>query len=297
MIGLARQFAATLSNKGLGLDFKPASLAVVDRVLVSSRNELATMSAVEIADRKRLETDAALNMGAYVGEVLRIDEGGLWTNGPDGLPAVDLGWHIASPIATVLGLLTRGRVEIPGGAVESLVQYQGVVSAASREALEGVVRGPHQTIESLQRDMTDHGQLAVWLSNHAQLAVKTAKTKWNTSLDFTPASLPVLEDVLAQLHDVLQTAPPEDRPTDQQIEMAVKIWGVYVGEVIRRHMGGKWALSEGVLQLEINGARIFPLRKVQQRLIDGPGDAIPFYFHAMQAHLASSSRGGLSGGS
>lgn len=286
MIGLARQFATTLSNKGLKLDFKPASLAVVDRVLVSSRTELAAMSAGELADRKRLETHAALNMGAYVGEVLRVDEGGLWTKGPDGLPAVDLGWHIASPIATVLGLLTRGRVEMPGGSLESLVKYYGVVSAASREALEGVVRGPHQTIESLQRDMTDHGELAVWISNHAQLAVKTAKTKWNTSLDFTPASLQVLEGVLTELHDVLRTAPPEDRPTDQQIEMAAKIWGVYVGEVVRRHLGGKWSVSEGVLQLEINDARIFPLRKVQKRLIDGPGDAIPFYFHAMQAHFA-----------
>ena len=286
MIGLARQFAATLSNKGLAVDFTPASLATVDRVLQSAKSELAAMSGVEVADRKRLESHAALNLGAYVGEVLRSDEGGLWTKGPDGLPAVDLGWHVASPIAAALGLLTQGRIAMPSGFVETLVAYHQLISSLSRAELDDVVRGKHETMTRLQRDMSENAELATWLSTHAQIAVKTARTKWNALLDFTPASLQAVENVLAQLHDVLRTAPPEDRPTDQQIEMAAKIWGVYVGEVVRRHLGGKWTLSEGVLQLDVNDARIFPLRKVQKRLIDGPGDAIPFYFNGLKAHLA-----------
>lgn len=289
MIGLARQFAATLSDKGLAVDFTPASLATIDQVLQSAKSELAAMSIVEIADRKRLATHAALNMGAYVGEVLRSDEGGLWTKGPDGLPAVDLGWHVASPIAAVLGLLTQGRVAMPSGFVETLVAYHQLIASLSHAELEDIVRGKHETLTRLQRDMSENAELATWLSNHARIAVKTARTKWNALLDFTPASLQAVENVLAQLHDVLQTAPPDDRPTEQQIELAAKVWGVYVGEVVRRHMGGKWALSEGVLQLEINDARLFPLRKVQKRLIDGPGDAIPFYFNAVKAQLASSS--------
>jgi hypothetical protein len=284
MSRLARQFAANLTSKGLTLDMTPASMAILDKVLAGAKKELASMSGVE---RNTFENHAALNIGAYVGEVLRLQDGGHWTTGRDGLPGVDLGWHIVPAMTAVFGFLTRGSVDMPGGPVENLVTYYRVASALSREALESIVRGQHGTLEALEREMTDNAELARWLSGQAQLAVKTAKTKWNTSLDFTPASLQAVENVLAQLHDVLETAPPAERPTDQQIETAAKVWGVYVGEVLRRHIGGKWALSEGVLQLEINTAQVYPLRKVQKRLVDGPGDAIPFYFQATKTLLAA----------
>jgi hypothetical protein len=283
MSALARQFAANLTSEGLTLDMTPASMAVLDRLLVATKKELASMPTGE---RNTFENHASLNIGAYVGEVLRLQEGGFWTKGRDGLPAVDLGWHIVPVMTAVLGFLTRGRVEMPGGPVETFAAYYRVASTLSREALEAIVRGPHATLEALEREMTDNSELARWLSGQAHLAVKTAKTRWNASLDFTPASLQIVENILAQLHDVLKTAPAAERPTDQQVETAAKMWGVYVGEVIRRHIAGKWALSDGVLQLELNTAQAFPLRKVQKRLIDGPGDAIPFYFHTLK-HFAS----------
>ena len=278
MSGLARQFASTLMNKGLKLDFTPASMAVLDRLLLRTKKELDAMSLV---DRKTFENHASLNIGAYVGEVLRLQEGGIWIKGQDGLPAVDLGWHIVPAMTTVLSLLTVGRVQMPAGPVDTLVAYYESASTMARETLEVIVRGPHETFESLHQNMTDNTELARWLGIQAQLAVKTARTKWGASLDFTPASLQSVENVLAQLHDVLRTAPPEDRPTEHQIETAAKLWGVYVGEVIRRHLGGKWVLSEGVLQLKNDTGTMSPLRKVQKRLIDGPGDAIPFYFHVL----------------
>jgi hypothetical protein len=110
MSALARQFAANLTSEGLTLDLTPASMAVLDRLLAGTKEELASIS---LGERNTFENHASLNIGAYVGEVLRLQEGGFWTKGRDGLPAVDLGWHIVPVMTAVLGFLTRGRVEMP----------------------------------------------------------------------------------------------------------------------------------------------------------------------------------------
>ena len=58
-----------------------------------------------------------------------------------------------------------------------------------------------------------------------------------------------------------------------------------------RKDSGRWTISqpERVLQLEIKHARLCPVRKVQKRLLNGPADAIPLYFHAMRTALAENS--------
>ena len=286
MPSIAEEFAAKLARRGLAVDFTPASLPIVDRVLTSVLKELAAMPG---PDRKTPESHTCLKIAAYVGEVLRREEGGLWATGPEGLPLLDLGAHHAPVVNAVFALMTDGGIEMPDGPVDTVVAYYGQVSRTARGWLEGIVRGTHPSLESLQREMSTDSQLAQWLVGQAQLAVKTATTKWNASLDFTPQSLEAIETVLTQLHDRMKTATPAERPTDKQIETAAIMWGVYVGEVVRRHYGGGWAIGkpDGVLQLEIKDAKIFPIRKVQKRLLDGSADAIPHYFKAMRVALAT----------
>ena len=285
MGAIARQFASSVARQGVTLEFTSGSLPIVDRLLVSSRKELSAQPA---AERKTLESMAALNIGAYVGEVLRREAGGVWSKGEDGVPALDAGGVVAPVVGAVLSLLVHGSVEMPGGPVTSLQAYVAGVSRASRAWLEAVVRGGSDSLESLEREMSDQADLAGWLVNETARAVMTARTKWELALDFTPKSLDAVEQVLGRLHDLMKSAPANDRPTEKQTEATALIWGVYVGEVIRRHYGGKWALSEpeGVLQLQIGGARVFPVRKVQKRIVDGPADAIPFYFNAMRSAVA-----------
>ena len=93
--------------------------------------------------------------------------------------------------------------------------------------------------------------------------------------------------MLGQLHDALKSATLEQRPSEKQLEGASIMWGVYVGEVVRRHYGGQWEVSkpDGILQLVIGQARLFPLRKVQKRITEGPGDNVAFYFSAMKTVL------------
>jgi hypothetical protein len=281
MLRLARTFASVTTASGLGLDFTPASLPAVDKLLARSRTFFSKHPTDE---RRQHEVAACVRMGAYVGEVLRRAEGGVWVKTSDDLSAVDLGSHVAPVVGVVVALFLQGRVDMPGGPVETLVQWYAAATTASRDSVESTARGRHQTLEDLQREMSDDPELSAWLTNQLQIAVKTARMKWDLSLDFTPASLEALERVLEQLHDMLKTATPEERPTDEKIQAQASIWGAYVGEVFRRHRGGKWSFSSEFglhLVFEGKGGTVFPARKVWKRIVEGPGDAIPFYFHAV----------------
>lgn len=277
----AREFAGHLSKAGVPLDFTPASLAHIDTLIAEL---IKKMPPANVAEGKQKRAMACLNIAAYVGEVLRLHEGGVWVMGDDKLHVLDLGAFQAPVIQAMFGFMTDGKVSTPSGPADSVVAYYQTASSLNAAWLVTTVCGKHTDLESLQREMSDDAGLAQWLSNQAQIAIKTARTKWDLALDFTPESLKKVEAVLAQLHDALKTATPEERPTDKQIEGASIIWGVYVGEVIRRHYGGRWEISkpDGVLQLTVNTASLFPVRKVQKRLMDGPGDNVAFYFHAMK---------------
>lgn len=285
----AREFAANLGQAGVSLDFTPASLVRIDGLIAALLKKLPPANTPEgQAQRAR----ACVNIAAYVGEVLRLHEGGIWVMGDDNLQYVDLGAHRLPVIHAIFGFMTDGRVAMPEGTADSVVSYYEQVSRANGSWLEDAVRGQHPDLASLEREMSADAGLAKFLSGQAQIAVKTARTKWELSLDFSAESLKQVEAVLGHLYDMAKAAPEHERPSEKQIEGASMAWGVYVGEVIRRHYGGKWELKkpEGVLQLTIKESALFPLRKVQKRLTNGPEDNVAFYFHAMKTVLEQASK-------
>lgn len=71
-----------------------------------------------------------------------------------------------------------------------------------------------------------------------------------------------------------------------------KIWGGYIGEVIRRKWGGNWSTENeaypGELTLKIFDNNIFPPSKVYKRLTNGSGDNIWFYYQVLSDGFAKS---------
>jgi len=132
MVSVAQKFADALNAKGARLDFTPASLAIVDRMLARTKEEMHTLSG---AEKQSLQNQACLHLGAYLGEVVRREAGGVWIKGEDGLPRIDLYSHVAPVVTVVLGLIHRGHVDMPGGPVETLTAYCNVVSETARAAL------------------------------------------------------------------------------------------------------------------------------------------------------------------
>ena len=269
MPALAAEFAQACKDAGLNLDFQVRTLPFVDKYLAGARQDMAALAA------KRE------SIGAYVGEVIRRETGGLWYV-HEGNPALDVGEHQVDPIAAVAQLIEKGRAQFGDVKIENTKQYCEWVIRMNRQWLERTLLGTADSMATLRTSMTTDARLAGSLVAQAQAAVQTARFKWNEPLDFTQDSLDGVERVLGKMHNHYKFAAPGTGPTPEQIDATAKTWGIYIGEVIRRHYGGQWsAAQEGTLGLAIGETQINPVAKARKRIVDGPTENIRYYFSSM----------------
>ena len=267
---LAAEFVQTCKAAGLNLDFQPRTLPLVDKYMAANRQDQGT-----------LETPVA----AYLGEVIRRETGGVWYE-HEGKPALDVGEHQVDPLAVVQLLFTSGRAQFGDVKIESTKQYCEWVVRMQRQWLERTLLGTADSMATLRTSMTTDARLAGVLVAQSQLAVQTAKLKWAESLDYTPDSLDAIERMLGKMHNLAKFAAPGQGPSEEHIATASRTWGIYVGEVIRRHYGGQWSTSEGgALTLSIGEAQVDPIAKARKRIIDGPTENIRYYFSSMEKVL------------
>lgn len=146
------------------------------------------------------------------------------------------------------------------------IPYQILLMAALTALAIFLIKGmrPLQPIEVAQAFAKD--------------AVNEAKLKFNLTLDYSPASVEHLESIVAAKYEEIQ-----DHPIlPIQMEAFSKLWGAYLGEVIRRQLGGKWRIAKhgpfaGLCVLQLgepgtNEGEICPLGKVYKRLLNGEED-------------------------
>ncbi len=119
--------------------------------------------------------------------------------------------------------------------------------------------------------MNEDADLDRIMTAHAAEAVEHAKERFGFDLDYSPESIVQVERALAEVAN--------------DIEWLCRMYGGYIGEVLRRQQGGEWSLDddlpdgERVVGLTLtNGTRLFPPSKVAKRLHRGEGDSIAFYF-------------------
>lgn len=116
-------------------------------------------------------------------------------------------------------------------------------------------------------------------------AIDHAKSKCDIDLDYSPESIPLVETILGQLHDGMPKGFLAKffgfGPSRTDIETVAKMYGFYVGEVIRRCAGGEWQLEDDGVALTKDEAKICPPAKVFQRITDGDGDNVAAYFKVL----------------
>jgi hypothetical protein len=116
---------------------------------------------------------------------------------------------------------------------------------------------------------------------YAEQAVAAAR-KFHSHLDYSENSLMELETILARLADQM---PVED------VSETCKIWGSYLGEVVRRKFGGEWSIETypgkqfATLTLNVNGNKLFPSIKVHRRLTEGDGDNVWAFYKMVKGRL------------
>jgi hypothetical protein len=283
MPALAQELVAYFGRNKLTLDLTPESLAVVDTYVTNLRGALQKAAA---ADPVRAEAEFDRNcqwISGYAGEVIRGQTGGAWIDGPR-MPLLTLGEPQVEVLPVVANLLATGRARIGATEVGNLGESCEAAIQLQLAWLTRVIVGTHGSLDALKQEMSSAPDLSAWLVAQCQFAVQTASLKWGEALDFSAGSLAGIERILGALHDIGRQTPGSG-PTPEQIDAMCKVWGVYVGEALRRHHGGQWRL-DGALVLDMGKAKTAPLAKVRKRIVDGPADNVAFYFKVIGEALA-----------
>lgn len=116
-------------------------------------------------------------------------------------------------------------------------------------------------------------------------AVDHAKATVNVELDFSVESVRHVEAILSQLHHAL----PKGflgkifgrGPSSDDIATMSKMYGSYVGEVLRRIGGGEWVLKDDQVTLTKDDTTVWPIVKVFKRITNGSEDNIAVYFQVL----------------
>jgi hypothetical protein len=121
-------------------------------------------------------------------------------------------------------------------------------------------------------------ELTQQVADKAERAVNQLRTRSSNRLDYSEASLAIVEEMLAEASHFLEELPTE------QIEALVVMLGSYVLEVGRRAFGGNYYWSDGhnqpVLVVGEPDYRVAILTfdKVRGRLSGDEADNIPFFY-------------------
>jgi hypothetical protein len=134
--------------------------------------------------------------------------------------------------------------------------------------------------------MSSYDSVGEMVNSYAQQAV-TFGRDFNAQLDYSENSLMELESILGALCREM----PGKKPPDDELSEVCKVWGSYLGEVVRRRFGGEWSIETcpgkqfATLTLNVHGNKLFPSIKVHRRLTQGDGDNVWAFYRKVKEKL------------
>lgn len=130
-------------------------------------------------------------------------------------------------------------------------------------------------------ESTPFPDLGAMMEGYAKGAVETARTQYRHTLDFSDASIDTLDEIL-----VLVSESP-----DHDVDYEVRLWGSYLGEIIRQRYAGGWEMTQypggtvAVPAVDVRGSRLFPLMKVYRRLTMGEEEDLRSFYAMITERL------------
>ena len=131
------------------------------------------------------------------------------------------------------------------------------------------------------------GELSSNIERSLAAARAHAQRIYSTQLDFTERSITDVELILGRLsesipHGRLQKL-IKKQPAPEQIAHIALIYGIYVGEVLRRKLGGEWRLEsvegEKTIGLRLpGGTTVYPASQTYRRLTTGVAENVEEFF-------------------
>lgn len=130
-------------------------------------------------------------------------------------------------------------------------------------------------------ESTNYSDLGEMMEGYARAAAELAKKEFRQNLDFTSESIDALDEIL-----VLVGESPE-----LDVDFEVRLWGAYLGEVLRRRYAGGWEMTQypggavAVPAVDVRGSRLFPLMKVYRRLTVGEEEDLRAFYAMVTERL------------
>ncbi|HEY2861460.1 MAG TPA: hypothetical protein VGJ21_23830 [Terracidiphilus sp.] len=132
-------------------------------------------------------------------------------------------------------------------------------------------------------ESTPFPDLGSMMEGYAKGAVETARSLYRQTLDHTDASIDVLDEILVLVGE----AP------DHDVDYEVRLWGAYLGEIIRQRYAGGWEMTQypggtvAVPAVDVRGSRLFPLMKVYRRLTMGDEEDLRSFYAMVTERLGN----------
>jgi hypothetical protein len=133
--------------------------------------------------------------------------------------------------------------------------------------------------------------LSEMMQSYAEQAVAAAREQ-QIELDYSEESLKQVENILGRRHDSTPGGTPggaaSATPSDADTEDLCKMWGGYLGEVVRRRWGGEWVLETYpggnvlTVALSVPGGTVFPSMKIYRRLSQGAAEDVWSFYCMMR---------------
>jgi len=123
--------------------------------------------------------------------------------------------------------------------------------------------------------------LGAMMEGYARAAVERASREYHQKLDFTSESIDALDEILVMVGE----SPELD------LDFEVRLWGSYLGEVLRRRYAGSWEMTQypggmtTVPAIEVRASRLFPLMKVYRRLTVGEEEDLSAFYSMVTERL------------
>ncbi len=135
-------------------------------------------------------------------------------------------------------------------------------------------------------ESTTFPSLEAMMQGYAQAAADRGGDEFRRSLDFSAESIERLDEILVLIGD----------NPELDIDFEVRLWGSYLGEVLRRRYAGNWEMTQypggemAVPAVEVRGSRLFPLMKVYRRLTEGEEEDLATFFTMVTDRLGNPAR-------
>jgi hypothetical protein len=116
-------------------------------------------------------------------------------------------------------------------------------------------------------------------------AVIIARAKFGVSLDYSENSLQQLEILLKQADEQYQQASSTEDPNYYPLDKTARAWGSYLGEVIRRNLGGDWIADQKAVFLQLGNRKLSPLGQIRSRIEEGPLFNVVDFYQGLKAEV------------